>query len=127
MKALAIAQDIMTTNLITIREDTHVRDAIKIILENRISGLPVVRDDMSLAGIVSEKDFLQLAFYDNIDDAEVADFMSRDVITATKETSLLEICELLMQNNYKRIPIVEDNKLIGVISRKDMLKFVLNS
>ena len=124
---MAIAQDIMTTNLITIREDTHVRDAIKIILENRISGLPVVRDDMSLAGIVSEKDFLQLAFYDNIDDAEVADFMSRDVITATKETSLLEICELLMQNNYKRIPIVEDNKLIGVISRKDMLKFVLNS
>ena len=127
MKVLTIAQDIMTSDLITIKEDTHVRDAIKLILEKRISGLPVVREDMSLAGIVSEKDFLQLAFYDNIDDAKVADFMTRDVVTAGKDTSLLEICELFMQNNYKRIPVVTDNKLVGIISRKDMLKFVLNS
>ena len=124
---MTIAQDIMTSDLITIKEDTHVRDAIKLILEKRISGLPVVREDMSLAGIVSEKDFLQLAFYDNIDDAKVADFMTRDVVTAGKDTSLLEICELFMQNNYKRIPVVTDNKLVGIISRKDMLKFVLNS
>lgn len=127
MNALAIAQDIMTTNLITIREDTKARDAIKLILDKRISGLPVVRENMSLAGIVSEKDFLQLAFYDNIDDAKVADFMITEVITAGKDTDLLEICEIFMNNNYKRIPVVDDNKLIGIISRKDMLKYVLNS
>lgn len=121
------AQDIMTTDLITIREDTPAKAAIKILLDKRISGLPVVRDDMSLAGIISEKDFIQLAFYDSIDEAKVSDFMITDVITMGKEASLLEISELFMNSNYKRIPILEDNKLIGIISRKDILKYILKS
>lgn len=124
---MSIAQDIMTTDLITIKESTHAKDAIKIILEKRISGLPVVKNDMSLVGIISEKDFLQLAFYDNIEDAKVSDFMTKDVVAVKKDTSLLEICELFMQNNYKLIPIVTGNKLVGIISRKDMLKYILNS
>ncbi|MBN2039100.1 MAG: CBS domain-containing protein [Spirochaetes bacterium] len=117
----------MTTDLITIREDTPAKAAIKILLDKRISGLPVVRDDMSLAGIISEKDFIQLAFYDSIDEAKVSDFMITDVITMGKEASLLEISELFMNSNYKRIPILEDNKLIGIISRKDILKYILKS
>jgi CBS domain-containing protein len=122
---LASAQDIMTRNMVTVKPETPVREAIKILLEKRISGIPVVKDDMSLAGIITEKDLLQLAFYDSMDDAVVSDFMSKDVITMKKDTDLLEICEFFMQNNYKRIPIVSDNKLVGVISRKDMLKHIL--
>lgn len=122
---MASAQDIMTRNMVTVKPETPVREAIKILLEKRISGIPVVKDDMSLAGIITEKDLLQLAFYDSMDDAVVSDFMSKDVITMKKDTDLLEICEFFMQNNYKRIPIVSDNKLVGVISRKDMLKHIL--
>ena len=115
----------MTTNLVTIKKDTCVRDAIELILKKRISALPVIDDNIALIGIVSEKDLLQLAFYDNIDDVTVTDFMSEDVVTMQKDTALLDICEFFMNNNYKRIPIVSNNKLVGIISRKDMLKYIL--
>jgi CBS domain-containing protein len=122
---LACAQDIMTTNIITLKENASAGDAVKLILEKKISGIPIVRDDMSLAGIITERDLLQLSFYDTINDAKVSDFMITDVVTMSKDTDLLEICEFFMHNNYKRIPIVADKKLIGIISRKDMLKYIL--
>lgn len=124
---MAIAKDIMTTKLVTIKENNSVRDTIKLILEKRISGIPVVDDNMSLIGIISEKDLLQLAFFGSIDDAKISDLMSRDVHTMSEDTDLLEIYEFFTQNNYKRIPIVSNNKLVGIISRKDMLKHILDS
>ncbi len=124
---LAIAKDIMTKKIITIKENTSVRDTIKLILEKRISGIPVVDDNMLLVGIISEKDLLQLAFFGNIDDAKVADLMSKDVHTMQEDTDLLEIYEFFTQNNYKRVPILSNNKLVGIISRKDMLKHILDT
>jgi CBS domain-containing protein len=115
----------MSTDLITLKEGTSAKDALRLMLEKKISGIPIVKDDFSLAGIITEKDLLQLAFYDTIDDAKISDFMSTDVTTMGKDTDLLEICEFFMHSNYKRIPIVADNKLIGIISRKDMLKHIL--
>ncbi len=122
---MACAKDIMSNNLITLKEDSPAREAIKLILDKKISGIPVVKADMSLAGIITERDLLQLSFYDNADVAKVGDFMSRDVSTMDMETDLLEICEFFLQHNYKRIPIVSNNKLVGIISRKDMLKYIL--
>ncbi len=115
----------MTKDLITIKENTSVRDAIKLLIDKKISGLPVVKDDMSLIGIITEKDLLQLVFYDSMDDAIVGDIMTRDVLTMHKDTDLYEVCEFFMQNNYKRVPVVSDNKLVGILSRKDMLKYIL--
>lgn len=53
--------------------------------------------------------------------------MHREVVSMPEESDLLEICEFFLNNNYKRIPIVTNKKLVGIISRKDMLKFILES
>ena len=81
---------------------------------------------MSLIGIITEKDLLHLSFYDSTDEVTVGDIMTRDVVTMDKDTNLLDICEFFLHNNYKRIPITSENKLVGIISRKDMLKHILN-
>ncbi len=116
----------MIKNILTLHENSSAKDAIKLILENRISGIPVVRDDMTIAGIITEKDLLQLVFYDTAEEVSVADIMIREVATMDKDTNLLEISEFFLNNNYKSLPITSSNKLVGIISRKDILKHILN-
>jgi CBS domain-containing protein len=123
---LATAQDIMIKNILTLKESSSAKDAIKLILDKRISGIPIVSDDMTLVGIITEKDLLQLAFYDTTEEVTIADIMTRDVVTMDKDTNLLEISEFFLNNNYKRLPITSAKKLVGIISRKDVLKYILN-
>jgi transcriptional regulator len=124
---LAKAQDIMTKNILTVKEDTSVRDAINLIITKKISALPVVDDNMSIIGLISEKDLLPLAFYDSIDDISIKEFIRKDVVFMEEDTDLFEICEFFMNNNFKRVPIVSGKKLTGIISRKDMLRFILSN
>jgi CBS domain-containing protein len=123
---LATAKDIMVKEILTLKENSSAKDAIRLILDKRISGIPIVSDDMSLLGIITEKDLLQLSFYDTAEEVTVADIMTREVTAMDKDTNLLEICELFLNKNFKRIPITSANKLVGIISRKDMLKYILN-
>lgn len=85
---------------------------IRILVENNITGLPVVNDDMTLAGIISEKDVLRL-LYDMEDKP------------GNVEDSLIDIAESLIRNDFRRVPILEEGKLAGIISRKDIIKYIL--
>lgn len=125
MIKLACAKDIMTKEIITLKETATAKDAIHLILDKRISGIPVVKNDMTLVGIITEKDLLQCCFYDSGDEIKLTDIMTTDVFTMNEDTDLFEINDFFMNHNYKRIPILKDNKLIGIISRKDMLKYIL--
>ena len=119
------AKDVMKTELITIDRYTPIHDAIRILIENNITGLPVVDDDMSLAGIISEKDMLGLLY--NIEDkpGNVEDFMTEEVVCFDQEDSLIDITESFMASNFRRVPIVTGGKLVGIISRKDVIAYIL--
>ncbi len=122
---MATAKDIMTKNLISIKKDTKVTEAINLMLGKNVSGLPIVNDDKSLLGIISEKDMLQLAFSDSIENEIVATYMTENIVTLDDDTELLDVCECLMTETFKRIPILSNNKLVGIISRRDILKYIL--
>jgi len=119
------AKDIMTTELITADRHTSIYDAIRILAENNITGLPVVNEDMSLAGIISEKDMLGLLY--NIEDkpGNVENFMTEQVVFFDQEDSLIDIAESFIEGNFRRVPIVNDGKLVGIISRKDIIAYIL--
>ena len=119
------AKDVMKTNLMTVGKDTPIHEAIRILVENNITGLPVVNDDMSLAGIISEKDMLGLLY--NIEDkpGKVEDFMTEDVVWFDQQDSLIDITESFIANNFRRVPIVTDGRLVGIISRKDIIGYIL--
>jgi CBS domain-containing protein len=119
------AKDIMKTDLITVNRHTPIHEAISILVENNITGLPVVDDDMSLAGIISEKDMLGLLY--NIEDkpGNVEDFMTKQVMFFDQEDSLIDITESFIEENFRRVPIVTEGKLVGIISRKDIIAYIL--
>lgn len=125
------AKDIMQTDLITITEQTSIHDAINILAEKKITGLPVVDQAGSLIGIVSEKDILVMAYReitDTCDEAmktrRVTDVMTSEVVSFRPDDNLADICQCFMNNPFRRVPITGDGgKLVGLISRKDIVSF----
>jgi CBS domain-containing protein len=116
----------MTKDVITVKDHTPIREAIEILVEKRISGLPVINDHNELVGLITEKDLLKLIFSGDVDLGIVEDYMTREVVALDEESDLLDVCEYLINMNYKRIPILNGERLAGIISRRDMIKYILD-
>jgi CBS domain-containing protein len=119
------AKEIMKTGVITVKKETGIYETIRILMENNITGLPVVNDDMTLAGIISEKDVLKLLY--NIEDkpGKVESFMTKDVVSFDQEDSAIDVTESLIKNDFRRVPILGEGKLVGILSRKDIIAYIL--
>ncbi len=120
------AKDIMKTEVISVKKETPIFKAAELMVRNGISGLPVVEDDMAVAGILSEKDAI-LLFYE-VREAEhktVGDFMTSPAVTFEENESLLSVCDFLAKNIFRRVPITSNGKLVGIISIQDVLDCVL--
>lgn len=126
----------MTANVVTVSPDHSIRHAAMIMLDHRISGMPVVDDDGRLVGIVSEGDFLRRSELGALSPAEargyvkghswkVADLMTSNVIVADEETSIARIALLMQEHGIKRIPVMRGQHLVGVVSRADLLRAVV--
>ena len=118
------AKDIMHTNVLSVTKDTPVFKAINMFVENSITGLPVVDIEHRLVGIISEKDVLKLLYNLGSSDGYVEDYMTRCVVSFNVEDYLLDICESLIQNGFRRVPILSDGKLVGIISRRDIISHI---
>jgi len=116
------ARDIMKKNVIGVKKDTPILEAIKLLVDNSISGLPVVEDDMTLAGILSEKDVVDL-FYepDEAESKTVRDYMTYPAVCFDDNHALLNVCNFLAKNIFRRVPITSKGKLVGIISISDIL------
>jgi len=119
------AKIVMTADVISVSRQTEIYEAIKTMVENNITGLPVVNNDMSLAGVISEKDVLNLLY--NIEDkpGKVEDFMTKDPVCFNEDDSLIDMTECLIENNFRRVPIVAEGKLVDIVSRKDIITYIL--
>jgi CBS domain-containing protein len=119
------AKTIMTTNVISVKRDTEIYEAIRTLVDNNITGLPVVNDDMSIAGIITEKDVLKLLYEVDSKANKVEDFMTKGVVGFNEDDSLIDITECLIKNSFRRVPITAGGKLVGIISRKDIIAYIL--
>ena len=120
------AKDIMTKNVVCIKKYMPVVDAIRLMSKNNITGIPVVEDDMTLVGILSEQDVLRLFHtYKDEKDRTVNDFMTQPAVHFDQEEPLLDVCYCLRDNSIRRVPITSNGKVVGVISRSDILKCIL--
>jgi len=120
------ARDIMNTDVFSVKKDTPIFEAVKLLVERNISGLPVVEDDMTLVGILSEKDVVDI-FYerDKAENKTVNDYMTEPAVHFQENSALVNICDFLQKNLFRRVPVTSDGKLIGIISVKDVLNAVL--
>ncbi len=121
------AKDIMTKNVVVLKADNKIFETIDVLVGNKISGAPVVNAEGKIIGIVSEKDLLiALDFLGEKKAAmaQVHEFMTRDVVLLSEETPIKEISQTLVRENIKRIPIVKDEQVVGIVSRRDILRAI---
>lgn len=141
------AHQIMTHRVITVTPDTSIADAANAMLTNRISGLPVLNASGELVGIVSEGDFLRraeigtqrrrprwLQFFTSpgrlADDfvsergRKVEDVMTRDPVTVCEETRLEDLVALMERRGIKRLPVMRNRELVGIVTRSNLLRAV---
>lgn len=144
------AHDVMVSPVVTVKPSATVKDVAKLFLERRISAVPVVTGQGKLVGIVSEGDLVHraeigteqrrswwllllaedqelAADYIKAHGRKIEDVMVRNVITATPDTPLDEVARLLEQHGIKRVPIVRDGQLVGIVSRANLVQAVASS
>ena len=124
LKSIRVA-DYMTRNLVTLKPHVSVNDSIRILLENRISGAPVVDDSGSLVGVFSESDCLKGALqasYHETEIGSVAEYMTQDPQTISPDSSILDAAEIFIADHRRRLPVVDKGMLVGQISRRDLLR-----
>jgi CBS domain-containing protein len=122
------AKDIMTEVVIGVKKDTPIFHALELLAEHNVTGLPVAEDDGTLIGILSERDVLKL--FHGSEDAEndtVAEHMSQPAIFFEADESLSDVCDCLAENYFRRVPVTSQGKLIGIVSRRDMIKEILKA
>jgi CBS domain-containing protein len=119
-----LARHVMTCGLLTVSRHTPIYRAMELIAAGDITGLPVVDDSMKMVGIVSEKDLINLLCDPEAKAGLVQDCMTREVVSFDWDDSLFEVCHCLINNNFRRIPILEKGKLTGIISRRDIIIYI---
>ena len=127
MRKIVNAADIMTTQLITFFPDDQVLSTIESLIFNHISGAPVIGKDGQLLGIISEIDcmrmFVQSAYLNELGGV-VSDLMSTDITSINSSMDIMAISELFLETHYRRFPVVDNGKLVGQVSRRDILKAI---
>jgi len=122
--------DYMATDLITLPPEMEINRAMKILLDERISGAPVVDGKGVLVGVLSKKDCLKAALnasYHQEWGGAVSDYMTSPVETLDANLDIVEAAERFLKSHYRRFPVLREGRLTGQISRADLLKALIEN
>ena len=122
-----LARDMMTQNLVTLSPKHEVFSAIDVLLKKRISGAPVVDSAGCFVGIFSESSCMRVivnAAYEGLPNADLMPFVDQNPPTISPDTDLLTICQVFLDQATRRLPVLEDGRLIGQVSRRDVMRKV---
>jgi len=125
-------KDCMATKLITFRPEQRMVEVIKTLVEKGISGGPVVDEENNLIGVISEGDCLREVVKGRYADAldlsgKVAEYMVTEVITIDPETDVLQAAQMFLKQRLRRFPVMQQGKLLGQVSQRDIMKAVLQN
>jgi len=116
------AREIMTEDVVAINPDASLQDAIEMLLSEEISGLPVTDDDGHLVGIVTEFALLAIVYDQKIRQEAVSKHMTTEVLTIDADDPISKIADLCIVHRVRRVPVMENGRIIGLIARRDVLK-----
>ena len=120
-----LVKDYMSGRLVKFSPDTDVLDVIQELVQHRISGAPIVDDHGNLVGMISEFDCMQVvltAGYHLEPGGPVSELMVTDVETVDADMNIIDLAELFIATQFRRFPVLKDNRLVGQISRRDVLR-----
>lgn len=114
----------MTDQVVAVAPQATIDQAISLLLDHLVSGLPVVDEQGLLLGVITEFDIIDLVYKADIEASLVGDYMTKDVSSLDVNASLDDAANIFCNNSIRRIPIVEEGRLVGVLSRRDLIGFV---
>jgi len=144
------AKDIMTKDVVTVKPDTSIEELSALLVSNEISGAPVVNDDGSLVGMVTENDLISrnkrlhiptvVSFLDaviylesskkfsedvkRLTATKVGDICAKKIVTITEDTTLTDIATIMSEKNVHLLPVVASGKVVGIVGKRDVVKAV---
>lgn len=121
------AKHVMVRNVVTVTPDATVNETIELLLEHRISGMPVIDDAMRLVGIISEFRLMQAIRDPLLKFSPVAELMTKDVLTVDEDTPVSAVANLMIWNRIGRVPVLRNGILVGLIGRTDMIRYALET
>lgn len=116
------ARAIMTEDVVTIDKQASIQEAIELLLMQRISGLPVTDKEGQLIGIVTEFALLAIAYDHKVRLDTIAQHMTTELLTVGPDDPVNKVADLCLVHRVRRVPVVENGRLLGLISRRDVLK-----
>ena len=122
---ISCARDIMTARLVTLNAEMDVFHGIKVLVKNNISGAPVIDQHGKLLGVFSEKSCMRVlvdAAYDGLPTNQIGKFMDTDPVTISPDTQLLSIAQIFLTTPRRRLPVIENDRLVGQVSRRDVIR-----
>lgn len=121
---MQVARDIMRRQIITIGPTVTVGESIDLLLEKGISGLPVVDESGTLVGMITEFALLAAAYDEGIKSEPVSRHMTREILSIGPDSPIRAIADKFIVHRIRRVPVLEEGKLIGSISRRDVLQAI---
>jgi CBS domain-containing protein len=136
------AKNVMTEEVITVNAGASVLEAARLLVNAQVSAMPVIDNEGIMVGILSEADVIRhtggvaptdlsnlaeaIKAMDHVRSRRVGDVMTTSVVTVTEDTTLREVAELIMRNGIKRVPVLRDRSVVGMVSRVDLLQALIS-
>jgi CBS domain-containing protein len=113
---------VMTQKVVSIKMSAKISEAIRLMTEKNLGGLPVVDENNSVKAIITERDIANL-FADRLSGVNVAQLMSQEVVTALSKTTIFEAEQAMVTQGFRRLPIIANDKVVGIITAMDIIRF----
>ena len=121
------AREIMTEDVVTINPNSLLEEAIELLLLQEISGLPVTDNEGHLVGIVTEFALLAIVYDERIRQEPVSKHMTTEVLTIEADDPISKIADLCIVHRVRRVPVMDNGRIVGLIARRDVLKALYES
>jgi tRNA nucleotidyltransferase (CCA-adding enzyme) len=123
---MPVIRDVMNNSVITIRSTDTLTEAVRVLCRHHLSGAPVVSADGEILGFMSESGLMDVLFDASARSAPVSDYMSRELYMVHPEDSIADAATIFALYGVRRLPVVENGNLLGVITRRDLLEHTLS-
>lgn len=126
MKSILVREH-MTRDVLTLPEDLEIVAATRKLIEHNVSGAPVLDKHGRLVGVLTERDCMKVVLHSQYHDVPyglVSDYMSRDPESVAPEQSVLAIADKFVRGRFRRYPVLDNGRLVGIISRRDVLRAI---
>lgn len=129
MRSLPVVSDFMDKSFSTVTPTTRIGAAIELMLKKGLTGILVVDEETRLVGILSEKDCLKILLqegFHRMPDDRVSSYMHKSLKTIDSGRDIIQVAQIFLENTFRRLPVVDDGKLVGQITRRDIVRGMHN-